>query len=77
VIVAIGESRVRDSDEIVEELNRLGYRRRLTAGQVSSLMTNKSYRHLFHIDRKTHKVGLSEAGTKRYIQVITGKGVSE
>ncbi len=75
VIIAIGRQKLGGSGEIAEQLKRLGYRGGMTAGKISSLMANYSYKHLFHLE-KTGQVGLSQAGMKRYIQVLADMGGS-
>jgi hypothetical protein len=74
VVVAVDGRRFAGSRDISHELKRLGYKKGLTPGQISSLMSNKSYRHLFHTDASVGGTGLSEAGTRRYKEIRDGVG---
>src|SRR6266566_2225171 len=68
VVVAVDGRRFANSRDISRELARLGYKRILTPGEISSLMSNTSYRHLFHVEDSIGGIGLSDAGTRRYKQ---------
>ncbi len=70
LLVAIGGQGVADVAEILDRLGQLGYRKSLAPKRVGSLLANASYRHLFHRDAKSGRIGLSDAGAQRYKKVL-------
>lgn len=74
LLFAISDRAVFGPGEVMEELNRLGYRGKISAKRVSDIMASPSYRHLFHRTSTSGGIELSQAGMKRFKEVLKGTG---
>jgi len=71
VIAALGSVKeLSSAGEIKEILERMGYNRDITTGEINTILHRKSYKHYFYYDKEKRTWLLSEEGQDLYYKIL-------
>lgn len=68
IVTAVRESQSKAAEEILEKLTRMGYRGKMSVGEINHNLKNW-YPHFFYYDTKQQIWKLSDEGERRYEQI--------